>query len=168
LAGHTPQPEQELQAQDLLKEVGRALRRARRSRGLTLRDVGSRSGGRFKATAVAAYERGDRSISLERFCRLSQLYGMAPDRLLLQVLWRVAGRPEPMIDLTQVSELPADERENLGSFVRAVQAMRDGGTEPTITLRVQDLEVLATESGTRLDEFLERLQPALARVDERG
>jgi len=116
---------------------------------------------------VAGYERGDRSISLDRFCRLSQLYGMAPDRLLLQVLWRVAGRPEPMIDLTQVSELPADERESIGSFVRAVQAMRDGGAEQTITVRVQDLEVLATESGTRLDEFLERLQPALARADDR-
>jgi transcriptional regulator with XRE-family HTH domain len=167
LAGDPAENQQGPRAENLIEEVGRALRRARRSRGLTLRDVGVRSGGRFKATAVAGYERGDRSISLDRFCRLSQLYGMAPDRLLLQVLWRVAGRPEPMIDLTQVSELPADERESIGSFVRAVQAMRDGGAEQTITVRVQDLEVLATESGTRLDEFLERLQPALARADDR-
>lgn len=132
---------------------------------MTLRDVGIRSAGRFKATAVAAYERADRSISLERFCRLSEVYGMAPDRLLLQILWRDANRPDPIIDLTQTSELPADERTSIGSFVRAVQAMRDGGEEQTITLRIQDLEVLATQNGYRLDAFIERLQPALVRDD---
>ena len=48
---------------ELLVETGRALRDARLARGLTLRDVGTRSNGLFKPTAVAGYERAERAIS---------------------------------------------------------------------------------------------------------
>jgi transcriptional regulator with XRE-family HTH domain len=146
---------------DILAETGRALRRARKSRNLTLRDVGKRSAGRFKPTAVAAYERAERRISLERFCQLAELYGMAPERLLLQILWHVAGRPEPTIDRTLVSELPSEEREAVGGFLQQIRRMRGDGDEGAITLRVRDLEVLATISGHQLDEFLQHLRPAL-------
>jgi transcriptional regulator with XRE-family HTH domain len=147
--------------EDLAVEVGRALRRARRARNLTLRGVGVRSGGRFKPTAVAGYERAERRISLERFCALSRLYEMAPERLLLQILWRVEGHPEPTIDRTRLPELPPEERAAVGGFLHQVQQMRGDGGEGTITLRIPDLEVLATVSGARLEEFLEHLSPAL-------
>jgi hypothetical protein len=39
--------------------------------------------------------------------------------------------------------------------------MRDDARDGTITLRVRDLEVLATVSGQRLDTFLEHVRPAL-------
>jgi hypothetical protein len=39
--------------------------------------------------------------------------------------------------------------------------MRSDGGNGTITLRIRDLEVLATVSGARLEEFLEHLSPAL-------
>lgn len=67
-------------------ETGRALREARLANGLTLREVGERSGGEFKPTAVAGYERAERSISLERFCALCAFYGLAPDRLLAEIV----------------------------------------------------------------------------------
>ena len=41
--------------------------------------------------------------------------------------------------------------------------MRGTPDEGTISLRVRDLEVLATISGTKLDEFVEHLRPALVR-----
>ena len=132
---------------------------------MTLRDVGIRSAGRFKPTAVAGYERGDRSISLARFLGLSRLYEMAPERLLLQILWTMAGRPEPTIDLRQMTDLPADERSSVDTFIRQVQTMRDAGEGETITLRINDLEVLATMNGSRIDEFLEQLDPVLVQED---
>jgi transcriptional regulator with XRE-family HTH domain len=67
-------------------QTGRALRDARLADGLTLREVGERSGGAFTPTAVAGYERAERSISLERFCALCAFYGVAPDRLLAEIV----------------------------------------------------------------------------------
>jgi transcriptional regulator with XRE-family HTH domain len=146
---------------DILIHVGNALRRARQSRHLTLRDVGERSQGRFKPTAVAGYERAERSISLERFCELSELYDMAPERLLSQILWRMRDRPEATIDRAKVSGLPSEERGTLSGFIDQVRTMRNDARDDTITLRVRDLEVLATVSGQRLDTFLEHVRPAL-------
>jgi len=82
------------------EEVGRALRRARLARGLTLKQVGERSQGAFKPTAVAGYERAERNISLERFSALCAFYGVAPAQLLAEILEALEGRPEPTIDLT--------------------------------------------------------------------
>jgi hypothetical protein len=133
---------------------------------MTLRDVGVVSDGRFKPTAVAAYERAERSISLERFCDLARLYGMAPERLLAQIMWRIAGGPAPVIDEDKLRRLPQKERETLDGFLRQVRRMRGTTDEGTITLRIHDLEVLATVSGSRLDEFLERVRPVL--VEQRA
>jgi transcriptional regulator with XRE-family HTH domain len=145
----------------LAQVVGQALRRARQARGLTLRDVGERSEGRFKPTAVAGYERAERSISLERFCELSGLYEMAPERLLSQILWHLNRRPEPTIDRSRVMHLPLGDRDALSGFIDQVRRMRTRAEDGTITLRIPDLEVLATVSGRRLEDFLEDLRPAL-------
>ena len=147
---------------ELLVETGRALRDARLARGLTLRDVGTRSNGLFKPTAVAGYERAERGISLERFCDLARLYGMAPERLLLQILWRMAGGPEPSIDRTKVEELPVEEADVVGDFLQKVRRLRGDSDDEVIRVRIQDLEVLATLSGHQLGEFLNHIEPALA------
>jgi transcriptional regulator with XRE-family HTH domain len=83
-------------------DVGRALRRARAERGLTLRDVGIRSAETFTATTVAGYERGERKISLQRFCELAIFYGVEPERLLSEAL-----HPDDhdlVVDLTPLEE----------------------------------------------------------------
>ena len=78
------------------EDVGRTLRRARAARGLTLKEVGTASGGRFTPTAVAGYERGERSISLVRFCELAAFYSIEPERLLADALHP----DERVVDLT--------------------------------------------------------------------
>lgn len=147
--------------EEILEETGHALRRARRARGLTLRDVGARSNGEFKPTAVAGYERAERAISLERFCSLAQLYGMNPERLLSQILWRIGGGPEPIIDRRRVPDLPSDEAGTIGDFIEEVRRLRGSSNGETITIRIEDLEVLATVTGQQLRDFLEHLRPAL-------
>jgi transcriptional regulator with XRE-family HTH domain len=147
---------------ELLVETGRALRDARLARGMTLRDVGTRSDGLFKPTAVAGYERAERAISLERFCDLARVYGMAPERLLLQILWRMAGGPEPSIDRTKVEELPVEEADVVGDFLQKVRRLRGDSEDEVMRVRIQDLEVLATVSGHQLGEFLDHIEPALA------
>jgi hypothetical protein len=69
---------------------------------MTLQEAAHRSRGRFAATSIAGYERGERHISLARFCDLADLYQVRPERLLAQVMERVRPqeRPDIVIDLT--------------------------------------------------------------------
>lgn len=85
----------------LAEQVGAALRRARKERGLTLRAMSARSGGAFKPTAVAGYERAERSISLQRFCQLAELYGVPPEILLAQIMRAGEQSQEASVDLTE-------------------------------------------------------------------
>jgi transcriptional regulator with XRE-family HTH domain len=84
-------------------EAGRALRRIRTALGLTLQDVGERSGRAFTPTAVAGYERGERQISLQRFCDLATFYGIAPEQLLAEVR-RALPEREDLVDLTLLEQ----------------------------------------------------------------
>ena len=86
---------------EFARSVGRVLRRERERNRLTLRDVQRRSAGRFTASGVGGYERGERMISLDRFCRLADVYGSRPERLLAEVL---GGREERPWTRSEVSE----------------------------------------------------------------
>ena len=72
----------------LIEHIGQALRDARKASGLTLREAAARSSGRFRPTSIARYERGERSISLVRFCHLAKVYGVGPEQLLPRALNR--------------------------------------------------------------------------------
>jgi len=146
-------------------EAGKALRRARRARGLTLRQVSAISLGRFKPTSVAGYERGERSISLERFCELCQLYEVPPQTLLAEILRSIAGGPEPDIDLTLLESLGSAEGALVAGFIRQIRALRREAASGRIALRAGDLEVLATAAGKKREELAEALGERLQRED---
>jgi transcriptional regulator with XRE-family HTH domain len=75
------QPAAEIEREYLL-DLGRQLRAARRQLGLSLKLVEARTGGEFKASALGAYERAQRTISVPRLHRLAHVYGTTVDRLL--------------------------------------------------------------------------------------
>jgi transcriptional regulator with XRE-family HTH domain len=139
--------------------IGMALRRARRARGLTLRDISTLSGGRYKPTSIAGYERAERTISLERFCDLCQLYGVAPPTVLAQILEEVEGG-EPEIDLAFLESIGSAEAALISGFVREIRALRHSASGESIVLRAGDVEVLATAAGKRPEELTSILSPA--------
>jgi transcriptional regulator with XRE-family HTH domain len=143
--------------------LGGVLRAARRQRGLTLREVARLSASRFKASALGGYERGERAISLERFCDLAGVYGIPPDRLLAQVLDRVApeGRMEVVLDLRELELLPGQEPKRAGDLVARVRADRGEEHGDEVALRAGDLEALALASGLSPADLIGRLEPAL-------
>lgn len=145
------------------EEVGRVLRHARDAHGLTLRRASDISGGLFRPTSLASYERGERAISLERFCRLSSVYGIPPERLLAETMRRVEGRPPLVFDRTSLERLEVAEAQIVDGFVREITMLR-AEEEPssTISLRAGDLEVLASASGRRREELFEAIRPALS------
>jgi len=69
-----------------------------------LRDVAGATQNRYKASALGAYERGERSISLARFQELAEFYGQSADRLLAEVLEELdpLGREKLVIDLERL------------------------------------------------------------------
>jgi transcriptional regulator with XRE-family HTH domain len=143
--------------------IGEALRRARKTRGLTLHEVDRLSGGRFKPSSVGSYERGTRTISAPLFCELSALYGVLPDRLLSEAL--VASHSEAVadvvIDITRLPHLRGEEARVVIEFVEQVQARRRGPPSEVITLRTGDLQILAAAAGVQPRALLNVLSPAL-------
>lgn len=56
--------------------IGAHLRDVRKARGLSLKELEERTEGRYKASVVGAYERGERIISAPRLLALAQFYGV--------------------------------------------------------------------------------------------
>jgi transcriptional regulator with XRE-family HTH domain len=148
---------------DYAVEIGRALRRARRGRGLTLRQVAGLSQNRFKATSVAGYERGERTISVQRFLELCDVYGISAPTVLGEIVRAVGGKLEHEVDLTLLEKMGTAEGLLLSSFVKQIRAQRGEAVSETIVLREADLDVLATAAGTTREELSEALEPAIRR-----
>jgi len=146
---------------DFAVEIGRALRRARVGRGLTLRQVAGLSQNRFKATSVAGYERGERTISVERFLELCDVYGISPTAVLGEIVRAVGGKLEQEIDLTLLEKMGTARGTLLSSFVRQIRAQRGEPVSETIVLREADLDVLASAAGTTREELAEAIEPAI-------
>jgi transcriptional regulator with XRE-family HTH domain len=140
-------------------EIGTALRRARHARGLTLRQVSTATQGRLKPTSIAGYERGERTVSLERFCELCELYSVPPHSLLAEIWRSVQGLPEPEIDVAQLESLGSAEASLVAGFIRQIRALRREAGSDAIVLRAGDLEVLATAAGRKPSDLVEVLGP---------
>jgi len=147
-------------------EIGTALRRARGARDLTLRQVSSMTRGRFKATSVAAYERGERTISLERFIELCDLYGIPAQAMLSEILGPLNVRSVAVIDRDLLESSLSAEASLISGFVRQVSSLRREQPSGAIVLRAGDLEVLATASGKEPTELVKILSSDDARDDE--
>jgi transcriptional regulator with XRE-family HTH domain len=141
----------------MLTAIGRALRWARTSRGLTLKDVSARSGGQFKPSSVAGYERAERAVKLDRFCSLCEIYGIEPERLLARIVREAAGVGPVVIDTTKLSTLDEPAGAVIDSFVDRVRSLRSEPPGETLRLRSGDLEVLATFVGRRPEELADQI-----------
>lgn len=144
-------------------EAGRALRHIRNVRGLTLLDIARKSRGEFKPTAVAAYERAERNMTLDRFCRLCRVYEVDPARLLRAALRAADGRPDVVIDLAELETLSGPDRDLVHRFVTEIRTLRGEPRAEALAVRSGDLEVLAATSGRREGELLDALGRSLIR-----
>jgi transcriptional regulator with XRE-family HTH domain len=144
--------------------IGRSIRHARMRRGWTLREVSVVSDGGFKSSATAAYERGERDISLRRFCELSVVLGVPPAALLSDALGQIAPPERDVdIDLAHLSEVRAVGVPGLLELLEEITRIRREPEGDVITLRTGDLQILATASGLAPDDLIDRLGAAVLR-----
>lgn len=112
---------------------------------------------------LGAYERGERSISLSRFCELAQTYGIPADRLLADVFARLepAGRQEIAIDLNLLTLIPGEEGKVVAEFVHRLKSQRGDYMTDVITLRSGDIEAISLASSQAPSTLLHTIQPAV-------
>jgi transcriptional regulator with XRE-family HTH domain len=148
-------------------QVGERLRAIRRQKGLSLHDVEARSTHEFKASVLGAYERGERALSVPRLLRLAELYGVPPDQLLprdLELEIDLTDRGGEMegftIDLVRLSELQEPDADVLSRYASTIQLQRQDFNGRMLTIRRDDVRVLAAvlgrspeDLGVRLDEL---------------
>lgn len=152
--------------EQLALEIGRAIRRARLDRGMTLKELADSSAGRFRPTSLAGYERGERTISVVRFCELCRLLDVPPGRLLQEITRTVYGHGQPTIDVTKLETLHEPEGELIAGFIKQVLVQRADPDVETISLRAGDVEVLSSVAGTTPDELHEIVSSAQRSVSE--
>jgi transcriptional regulator with XRE-family HTH domain len=131
---------------------------------LSLEELARRSDGRHKPSSLGGYERGERTLTLPRFCDLAELLGVPPDQLLSQALGRLGPEEheEVLVDLRSLPDSPAGR--HLARYAHHVRSMRGDFLSTVITLRAGDLRVIARASGIPLRRLLSDLGRAVRRV----
>ena len=147
-------------------KVGERLRAIRRQKGLSLHDVEARSGMEFKASVLGAYERGERAISVPRLLRLSEIYEVPSDQLLPrdgegEINLAAADRRPGGLDLTagytsdlvRLHELDDPDAQILSRYASTIQLERQDFNGRLLTIRRDDLRILAAVLGRGIDEM---------------
>ena len=124
--------------------IGDRLRRARLAGGWTLHEVEARTGGEFKASALGAYERGDRALSAVRLIRLAEVYRVSTDEIVGDVT---------EIDLTTLHAEEAPENTErwaeptvlaaLARFSAYIRSVRRMPAREPVRVRQSDCELMA-------------------------
>ena len=145
--------------------VGERLRSIRRQKGLSLHDVEARSGMEFKASVLGAYERGERAISVPRLLRLAEIYQVPGDQLLPRISDVDVERTQRddtfeegfTIDLERLRDLDDPEASVLSRYAETIQLQRQDFNGRLLTIRRDDLRVLAAVLGRRAEDLGRRL-----------
>jgi transcriptional regulator with XRE-family HTH domain len=143
------------------RKVGARLRSLRKQRGLTLQQVEVLSNKRLKGSLLAAYERGDRNISVTRLHQIATLYSVPVNQLLPDEGEASAEQAPPAklaIDLGQLKGLPERQASILARHVAQIQQQRRDYNTPVVTFRLDDLDQLAAAYKTTPEMLRRSLQ----------
>ncbi|MEZ5137316.1 MAG: transcriptional regulator [Acidimicrobiales bacterium] len=127
--------------------VGQRLRAIRQAQGLSLAEVEARSEGRWSASAVGAYERGFRTLSLPRLKSLADFYKVPVSVLLGEPLPVDSSgeRRKIVLDLQALAQI--DPAAPIRRFVQSIIESRGDFNGRVLSLRADDLTALCTLVG---------------------
>ncbi|HYI60173.1 MAG TPA: transcriptional regulator [Acidimicrobiales bacterium] len=148
------------------RRVGQRLRAIRQAQALSLSDVEERSGGRWSASAVGAYERGFRNLSLPRLKALADFY-----RVPVSVLLGETGptgteakdRRKLVIDLEAMRQV--DPAEPVQRYVQSIIEARGDFNGKVLSLRHDDLKALCVLVGGDIPTGVAQLRAWAVLID---
>jgi transcriptional regulator with XRE-family HTH domain len=154
------------------EEIGERLRAIRRQQGLSLHDVEAKSGQEFKASVLGAYERGERALSVSRLLRLAELYDVPADQLLprgheveIDLTRGASTNGQSLtIDLVRLNALEEPDAEVLARYAATIQLQRQDFNGRMLTIRGDDVRVLAAVLGRTPENLGARLEELGLRV----
>lgn len=102
-------------------------------------------------------------MSLYRFVELADLFELAPDELMGEVMATLIpeARKKIVIDLDRVSLLGSEHGRAVASFTHEIQARRGDYLSSVISLRGRDIHEMALRMHVRPEALVQRLQPVL-------
>ncbi len=146
------------------------MRNVRKQQHLSLQAVEATSAEEFKASVLGAYERGERAISVPRLQRLAAFYNVPVDQLLprnggVEATSGWAGRSSTpddaeakvTIDLTRLDGANGPELDMLARYLGMIQVQRQDFNGRVLTIRSDDLRVIACLFDARPDQMRQRL-----------
>jgi transcriptional regulator with XRE-family HTH domain len=141
------------------KTLGARLRAIRTQQGLSLHGVEEKSRGRWKAVVVGSYERGDRSVTVQKLAELAEFYGVPVSELLPdpRPSSAVTTNTKIVLNLESLGSLPADEAGPLARYASTIQAQRHDYNGKVLSIRTEDLKSLAIIYDMSPDELTTRL-----------
>jgi transcriptional regulator with XRE-family HTH domain len=141
------------------KSLGSKLRAIRTQQGLSLHGVEEKSHGRWKAVVVGSYERGDRAVTVQRLSELAEFYGVPVGELLPEGVNPAGGEiaARIVIDLEQLSQVPADQGAPLARYAATIQSQRGDYNGRVLSIRHEDLRSLAVIYDSTPGVLTERL-----------
>jgi transcriptional regulator with XRE-family HTH domain len=140
-------------------QVGKRLRAVRHQQHLSLEEVEQRSGGRWSASAIGAYERGYRNLTLGRLRELADFYGVPMGVLLGEIDLR--GEGSDTLPTRVVLDLAALERQAdagpVARYARAIALERGDFNGRVLSIRRDDIRILSALLDLNEQEFLQKL-----------
>lgn len=129
------------------REVGTRLRAVRRQRRMSLDDVERASGGRWSASAIGAYERGFRNLSLPRLRELAEFFDVPMSMLLGEIDIRDEATKTKMpakviLDLQALEA--ADDAGPILRYARSIVLDRGDWNGRVLSIRRDDVRALAS------------------------
>lgn len=147
------------------RAVGQRLRAIRQAQGLSLAEVEVRSEGKWSASAVGAYERGFRTLSLPRLQALADFYKVPVGVLLGEpTSMAPAGeRRKIVLDLEALGRI--DPAAPIRRFVHSIIDARGDFNGKVLSLRHDDLKALCTLVGGDIPTGVAQLRSLGVMVD---
>ena len=128
-----------------MPEIQKRIRAARISRGWSLADFQSQSGGAITAIAMGSYERGSRTLSTPKLITICEVLDLSLLHLLAsdQELERGDSSSRHIYDLRALQALPqTPEKSHLLSYIHRIIKERGDWKGAVISLRKIDIENL--------------------------
>ena len=138
------------------------LREIRRAQGMTLKQVEIKSRGRWKGVVVGSYERGTRTLSIEKAVALCEFYGVPPQALFgEETQSNTVNSILPPIDLRSLQRL-SNSRDPFSVALKrladSVLLARGDWNGELISIRSSDWQTLALILGVTFNSIESSLE----------